>query len=87
MPNFSKDKSGFQMTNPMENVTGVKGKTNDLPDMVGSYSNESPEGGDISPLKGWFGNLAKKALDPLGLFKTVVEEQRQQEHHQQRQNQ
>ena len=56
MPNFSKDKSGFHLSNPMENVTGVKGKTNELPGMIGVHSD--------SPMKFSWG----KVLDPLGVF-------------------
>ena len=68
MPNFSKDKSGFQMKNPMSNVTGVTGATNTPPGLVGSYG-ESPSG--ESPVKFWGAvkKFAGKALDPLGLFK------------------
>ena len=68
MPNFSKDKTGFQMKNPMSNVTGVTGATKTTPGLVGSYG-ESPNG--ESPVKFWGGlkKIAGKALDPLGLFR------------------
>lgn len=42
MPNFSKDKSGFNMSNPMDTV-GVKGESGKLPGMIGMRSdNPSP---------------------------------------------
>ena len=42
MPNFSKDKSGFNIGNPMDK-TEVKGKSSELPGMIGMRSdNPSP---------------------------------------------
>ena len=42
MPNFSKDKSGFNIGNPMDK-TEVKGKSSELPGMIGTRSdNPSP---------------------------------------------
>ena len=42
MPNFSKDKSGFNIENPMDKVE-VKGKSSELPGMIGMRSdNPSP---------------------------------------------
>lgn len=38
MPNFSENTTGFKLDNPMENVTGVKGKTDEMPGGVSQYS-------------------------------------------------
>tara|TARA_R110002074_G_scaffold393863_1_gene580820 strand:+ start:529 stop:888 length:360 start_codon:yes stop_codon:yes gene_type:complete len=60
MPNFSKDRSGFQMNNPMDK-TEAKGKSSELPGMIGMRS-DNP-----SPMK-FFGKIFKgaKAMLPGG---------------------
>ena len=62
MPNFSEDKTGFNLDNPMKNVTGVKGTSDEMPGGVSQYSDTpSPEAKKVESKNG----------SPLPFFKKM----------------
>ena len=68
MPNFSKDRSGFNMENPMDKVE-VKGDNGKLPGMIGMRSdNPSPNKFLGAALRG-VGKIGKKALNVMNPLK------------------
>tara|TARA_R100000152_G_C6752887_1_gene176609 strand:- start:534 stop:905 length:372 start_codon:yes stop_codon:yes gene_type:complete len=73
MPNFNKDKSGFNMKNPMSKVTGIRGENTDLPGMVGT-TNPSKPAESASPFK-ILGAIAAGALGGKWLAKRRAKKQ------------
>ena len=71
MPNFSKDKSGFNIGNPMDK-TEVKGKSSELPGMIGMRSDNPSPNKFLGKLFKGAGKAAKAMLPGGGGIKDIM---------------
>ena len=71
MPNFSKDKSGFNIGNPMDK-TEVKGKSSELPGMIGMRSDNPSPNKFLGKLFKGAGKAAKAMLPGGGGIKDMM---------------
>ena len=71
MPNFSKDRSGFNMDNPMNEVA-VQGKSSELPGMIGMRSDNPSPNKFLGKLFKGAGKAAKAMLPGGGGIKDIM---------------
>ena len=71
MPNFSKDKSGFNIGNPMDK-TEVKGKSSELPGMIGMRSDNPSPNKFLGKMFKGAGRAAKAMLPGGGGVKDIM---------------
>lgn len=71
MPNFSKDKSGFNIGNPMDKVE-IKGKSDKLPGMIGMRSDNPSPNKFLGKMFKGAGRAAKAMLPGGGGVKDIM---------------